>query len=48
MGGTSAGARFAAAHGYEVANTEGFKVLDLRDHHRQVEDMLNVQKVISS
>ena len=31
-GGTSAGARFAAAHGYEVANTEGFKVLDLRDH----------------
>ena len=32
VGGTSAGARFAAAHGYEVANTEGFKVLDLRDH----------------
>ena len=31
-GGTSAGARFAAAHGYEVANTEGFKVLDLHDH----------------
>ena len=30
-GGTSAGARFAAAHGYEVANTEGWKVLDLRD-----------------
>ncbi len=31
-GGTSAGARFAGTHGYEVANTEGFKVLDLRDH----------------
>ena len=32
VGGTSAGARFAAAHGYDVANTEGFKVLDLHDH----------------
>jgi GNAT superfamily N-acetyltransferase len=28
----SPGSRFAARHGYEVANTEGFKVLDLRDH----------------
>ena len=28
-GGESAGSRFAAAHGYAVANTEGFKVLDL-------------------
>jgi GNAT superfamily N-acetyltransferase len=31
-GGTSPGAGFAAAHGYEVANTEGFKVLDLHEH----------------
>ncbi len=30
-GGTSPAARFAAAHGYEVAHTEGWKVLDLRD-----------------
>jgi GNAT superfamily N-acetyltransferase len=28
-GGESAGSRFAAAHGYAVANREGFKVLDL-------------------
>ncbi len=28
-GRSSAGSRFAAAHGYAVANTEGFKVLDL-------------------
>jgi GNAT superfamily N-acetyltransferase len=32
-GTSSAGSRFAAAHGYEVANTEGFKVLDLAEGH---------------
>jgi GNAT superfamily N-acetyltransferase len=31
-GGESAGSRFAAARGYDVAHREGLKVLDLREH----------------
>ena len=31
-GGESAGSRFAAARGYDVAHREGLKVLDLHDH----------------